>query len=65
MSERRWEIGFLIGPCTDEEADEFAEALFDFSGGRLGAVMTQSPYTEDAERPTPESDFSGRRRDDE
>lgn len=43
----RYEISFLVGPCTEAEATQLLEDLFDASDGRLGAVGSLTTWDED------------------
>jgi hypothetical protein len=45
MTEPRWEISFLVGPCSEDEAVALLGDMLD-AGGRLGAVGSLAPWDE-------------------
>ena len=38
MSDHHYEIGVLIGPCTEQEATDLLIDVADYTAGRLGAA---------------------------
>jgi hypothetical protein len=43
----RWEIGLLIGPCSEEEATGLMLAVDEFVAQRLGAVASLTRWEDD------------------
>jgi hypothetical protein len=44
---QRYEIGVLVGPCDPEDAEWLSEVVFDVVRGRLGAVVSLHPATDE------------------
>ena len=44
----RWEIGVLIGPCDQEDAEWLMQKVAEVVQGRLGAVVSLGPWDEKA-----------------
>jgi hypothetical protein len=50
MSEKRYELTFLVGPCTQKEAEDLLVELSGLNGVRaLGGAGSLTAYEEDSE----------------